>query len=173
MALHATGPVDCLAPGTHRHRQPQLTERQEIIALHSLSLGIVIGQRDAISSVFTASSAPSAACVPSVAAPLADVPSSLRSTRLQWPRHPVLALISTQLRSGSLSVIASGGPSGLCVKVGLVKRVHTLFGRNAQQVVYELEVEEEVEGVRQEMREVKGEIKVEESRSLHERTWMG
>ena len=35
------------------------------------------------------------------------------------------------------------------------------FGRNAQ-VVYELQVWEEVEGVRQEVREVKGEIKVEE-----------
>ena len=33
-----------------------------------------------------------------------------------------------------------------CVEVGLVKRVHTLFGRNAQQVVYELQVREEVEG---------------------------
>ena len=51
--------------------------------------------------------------------------------------------------------------------VGLVKRVHTLFGRNAQ-VVYELQVGEEVEGVRQEVREVKGESKVEERRSLHE-----
>ena len=50
--------------------------------------------------------------------------------------------------------------SPLCVEVGLVKRVHTLFGRNAQQVVYELQVREEVEGVRQEVREVKGEIKV-------------
>ena len=48
-----------------------------------------------------------------------------------------------------------------CVEVGLVKRVHTLFGRNAQQVVYELQVREEVEGVRQEVREVKGGIKVE------------
>ena len=37
---------------------------------------------------------------------------------------------------------------------------HTLFGRNAQ-VVYELQVREEVEGVRQEVREVKGKIKVE------------
>ena len=44
------------------------------------------------------------------------------------------------------------------MKVGLVKRVHTLFGRNAQ-VVYELQVGEEVEGVRQEVREVKGEEK--------------
>ena len=49
----------------------------------------------------------------------------------------------------------------MCVEVGFVKRVHTLFGRNAQQVVYELQVREEVEGVRQEVREVKGEIKVE------------
>ena len=51
------------------------------------------------------------------------------------------------------------------MEVGLVKRVHTLFGRNAQ-VVYELQVREEVEGVRQEVREVKGEIKSKESRSL-------
>ena len=47
------------------------------------------------------------------------------------------------------------------MEVGLVKRVHTLFGRNAQQVVCELQVREEVEGVRQEVREVKGESKVE------------
>ena len=42
-----------------------------------------------------------------------------------------------------------------CVEVGLVKRVHTLFVRSAQQVVYELQVREKVEGVRQEVREVK------------------
>ena len=57
----------------------------------------------------------------------------------------------------------SGG-SNFCVEVDLVKRVHTLFGQNAQ-VVNELQVGEEVEGVRQEVREVKdeekGEIKVE------------
>ena len=47
-----------------------------------------------------------------------------------------------------------------CVKVGLVRQVHTLFVRSAQQVVYELQVREEVEGVRQEVREVKGESKV-------------
>ena len=58
------------------------------------------------------------------------------------------------------------------MEVGLVKRVHTLFVRNAQQVVYELQVREEVEEVRQEVREGKGESKVEESRSLHERMWM-
>ena len=48
--------------------------------------------------------------------------------------------------------------SVFCVGVGLVKRIHTLFGRNAQ-VVYELQVGEEVEGVRQEVRDVKGEEK--------------
>ena len=42
--------------------------------------------------------------------------------------------------------------------VGLVNGGHTHFGRNAQ-VVYELQVEEEVDGVRQEVREVKGEEK--------------
>ena len=42
--------------------------------------------------------------------------------------------------------------------VGPVKGGHTLFGRNAQ-VVYELQVVKEVGGVRQEVREVKGEEK--------------
>ena len=59
-----------------------------------------------------------------------------------------------------------------CAEVQLVTQVHTLFVRSAQQVVYELQVREEVERVRQEVREVKGENKVEESRSLHERMWM-
>ena len=40
MALHDTKPVDCLALGTDRHRRS--SERSEIIALHSLSQGIVI-----------------------------------------------------------------------------------------------------------------------------------
>ena len=40
------------------------------------------------------------------------------------------------------------------------------------QVVHELQVREEVEGMRQEVREVKGESKVVESRSLHEHMWM-
>ena len=44
--------------------------------------------------------------------------------------------------------------------------------RSAQQVFHELQAREEVEGVRQEVREVKGESKVEESRSLHEHMWM-
>ena len=58
--------------------------------------------------------------------------------------------------------------SVFCAKVGLVRQVHTLFVRTAQQVVHELQVREEVEGVRQEVREVRGESKVEESRSLFE-----
>ena len=45
-----------------------------------------------------------------------------------------------------------------CVELGSVKRIHTLFVRNAQ-VVHELQVGEAVEGVRQEVREVKGEEK--------------
>ena len=75
MALHDTRPAECL---THRHCQLQLTEKFKIIALHSLSLGAVIGH-ETPSHRFHASSAPSAACVPSVAAPPADVPSSPRS----------------------------------------------------------------------------------------------
>ena len=43
-----------------------------------------------------------------------------------------------------------------CVEVGLVKRVHTLFGPNVQKIVHE---PFQVEGVRQEVREVKGEDK--------------
>ena len=59
-----------------------------------------------------------------------------------------------------------------CAEVGFVRQVHTLFVRSAQQVVHELQVRVEVEGVRQEVREVKRESKVEESRSLHEHMWM-
>ena len=59
-----------------------------------------------------------------------------------------------------------------CGEVELVRQVHTLFVRSAQQVVYELQVREEVEGVRQKVREVKRESKVEENRSLHEHMWM-
>ena len=47
-----------------------------------------------------------------------------------------------------------------CGEEELVRQVHTLFVRSAQQVVvYELQVQEEVEGVRQEVREVKRESK--------------
>ena len=53
-----------------------------------------------------------------------------------------------------------------CGEEELVRQVHTLFVRSAQQVVvYELQVQEEVEGVRQEVREVEGESQVEEKRS--------
>ena len=60
-----------------------------------------------------------------------------------------------------------------CGEAELIRQVHTLFVRSAQQVVFELQMREEVAGVRLEVREAKGEIKVEESRSLHERMWMG
>ena len=47
-----------------------------------------------------------------------------------------------------------------CGEVELVRQVHTLFVRSAQQVVvFELQVRDEEEGVRQEVREVKGESK--------------
>ena len=56
-----------------------------------------------------------------------------------------------------------------CGEVELVKQVHPHFVRSAQvKVVFELHVREEVEGVRQEVREVEGESKVEESHLLHE-----
>ena len=45
--------------------------------------------------------------------------------------------------------------SRICGEVELVRQVHTLVVRSAQvKVVFELQVREEVEGVRQEMREV-------------------
>ena len=56
--------------------------------------------------------------------------------------------------------------SVFCVGVELGRQVHTHSVRSAQQVVHELQMQEEVEGVRQEVREVKGESKVEASRSL-------
>ena len=43
VSWHSMSPDLCALHRGHRNRQPQLTERQEIIALHSLSLGIVIG----------------------------------------------------------------------------------------------------------------------------------
>ena len=43
MALHDSRLAECLALGTQRQCRLQLTDIQEIIALHSLSLGIVIG----------------------------------------------------------------------------------------------------------------------------------
>ena len=47
--------------------------------------------------------------------------------------------------------------SAECAEVSLVRQVHTLFVRSAQQVVvFELQVREEVERMRQEVREVKG-----------------
>ena len=54
-----------------------------------------------------------------------------------------------------------------CGEEELVRRVHTLFVRSAQQVqvVYELQVQEEREGVRQEVREVERENQGEEKRS--------
>ena len=56
-----------------------------------------------------------------------------------------------------------------CGEVELVRQVHTLsLGGVRSKVVHELQVREEVEGARQEVRGVKRESKVEESRSLHE-----
>ena len=59
-----------------------------------------------------------------------------------------------------------------CAEVGLVRQVHTLFGRNAQ-VVYELQVQEEMEGVRQEVREVERESKAKRNAHMNMNMWMG
>ena len=57
----------------------------------------------------------------------------------------------------------------MCGEEELVRQVHTLFGLSTQ-VVYELQVQEEVEGVRQEVREGKKGEQGEEKRS-HEHGW--
>ena len=60
----------------------------------------------------------------------------------------------------------------LCGEEELVKKVHTLFGRNAQ-VVYELQVQEEMDGVRQEVREVEAESKARRNAHMNMNMWMG
>ena len=65
---------------------------------------------------------------------------------------------------GLLEVVSVG--LIICGEEELAGQVHTLFVRSAQHVVvYELQVQEEVEGVRQEVREEKRESKNEEKRS--------
>ena len=59
-----------------------------------------------------------------------------------------------------------------CGEVELVKQVHTLFGRNAQ-VVHELQVQDEMEGVRQEVREVEEESKARRNAHMNMNMWMG
>ena len=63
----------------------------------------------------------------------------------------------------------------LCGEEELVRQVHTLFVRSAQQVqvVYELQVLEEVEGVRQEVRVVEGESKARRNAHMIMNMWMG
>ena len=56
----------------------------------------------------------------------------------------------------------------------LVRQVHTLFVGSAQQVaVYDLQAQEEVEGVRQEVREVEGESKAKRNAHMNMNMWMG
>ena len=59
-----------------------------------------------------------------------------------------------------------------CGEEELVRQVPTLFGRNAQ-VVYELQVQEEMERVRQEVREVEGESKARRNAHMNMNMWMG
>ena len=112
MALHDT-PVDCLALGTHRHCQLQLTDIQEIIALHSLSMGIVIGHVT-----------PSHRSLPpalhlQVLAFLQSMLHLVTYLPLCGPRVCMTLAantrsdLSTQFRSSSLSMIVFRGPSGL------------------------------------------------------------
>ena len=54
-----------------------------------------------------------------------------------------------------------------CGEEELVRQVHALFGRNAQ-VLYELQVQEEMEGVRQEVREEEEEQGEEKRSHEHE-----
>ena len=61
--------------------------------------------------------------------------------------------------------------SCFCGEEELVRQVHTLLGRNAQ-VVYELQVQEEMEGVRQELREVERENKARRNAHMNLNMWM-
>ena len=72
----------------------------------------------------------------------------------------------TRLADGLSPPLSSGGEEEL------FRQVHTLFGRNAQ-VVHELEVQEEVEGVRQEVREVERESKAKRNACMNMNMWMG
>ena len=63
-------------------------------------------------------------------------------------RSPCVGLDSSLLEVVGVGLIT-------CAEAGLVRQVHTIFVRSAQQVVHELQVQEEVEGVRQEVREAK------------------
>ena len=74
----------------------------------------------------------------------------------QWPPHRLQHRECTSVSPAS------------CAEVGLVRQVRALFVRSAEQVIHELQVREEVERVRQEVREVQCESKVEESRSQQE-----
>ena len=71
--------------------------------------------------------------------------------------------------SSSSSSTSSSSPTVSVVRRNSSdKSIHTLFLRSEQQVVvYELQVQEEVEGVRQEVREIERESKGEEKRSQH------
>ena len=60
-----------------------------------------------------------------------------------------------------------------CSEEELVRRVHTLFVRSAQQVVvYELQGQEDGVGVRQEVREVERESKARRNAHMNMDTWM-
>ena len=59
-----------------------------------------------------------------------------------------------------------------CGEEELVRQIHTLFVRSAQQVVvYELQVREEVEEVRQEVREVENESKAKRNAHMNMTMW--
>ena len=62
--------------------------------------------------------------------------------------------------------------SDMCGEEAVVRQVHTLFGRSAQ-VVYELQVQEDREGVRQEVREVERESKARRNAHMNMDMWMG
>ena len=60
-----------------------------------------------------------------------------------------------------------------CGEEEVVTQIHTLFVRSAQQVaVYALQVQEEREGVRQEVRDVEGESKAKRNAHMNMDMWM-
>ena len=83
---------------------------------------------------------------------------------------------SSKLRRivSSPSVLRSMKKLSICASCGeeeLVSGVHTLFGRSAQ-VLYELQVLEEKEGVREEVQEIEGESKARRNARMNMTMWM-
>ena len=86
------------------------------------------------------------------------VPGHLRVKLPPTPAPPSPRQLTGVSRRGLIPDVSAPAGDVKCGEEELVRQGHTLFVRSEQQVVvYELQVQEEVEGVRQEVRDVKRE----------------